>query len=405
MVASQIQLREDMSSMMQQFQNSKSNQEDDKTNHDPPVIESENKINEMMNKMGEMIRKAYKMEDLMDYDTLSLFPDARLPPKFKIPTLDKFNGTGYPKSHLKMYMRAMQPLSATEEVLAQMFQNILIGSALRWFLNLDDVRARNWEDIYREFHKQYEYNIEVDITRRDLETTKQESKESFSAFITKWKAKVAQKMSRPSEEEQLAMVVKNLLPVYHKYLFAQYFPNFKALIAAGTQIEDAINNGTIKTDDLPRFKKNVGSNFKAAEISNIHKNNPYQLIAPIALVQVPQLPRPKREFHELYMAMSQVYDKLKVKGLLKPLDPRPIPNPLPSRFNMNKRCAYRQGPSHETNHCFTLHHAIQNLINNKVIAPPTMPSITNNPLPNHNFRKGPRINCLMTEEENKTYLT
>ena len=94
-------------------------------------------------------------------------------------------------------------------------------------------------------------------------------------------------MSRPSEEEQLAMVVKNLLPVYHKYLFAQYFPNFKALIATGTQIEDAISNGIVKTDDLPRFRKNVGSNSKAAEISNIHKNDPYQLIAPIAPVQVP----------------------------------------------------------------------------------------------------------------------
>ena len=47
------------------------------------------------------------------------------------------------------------------------------------------------------------------------------------------------------------MVVKNLLLVYHKYLFAQYFPNFKTLIAAGTQIEDAINNGTIKNDDAP----------------------------------------------------------------------------------------------------------------------------------------------------------
>ena len=78
-------------------------------------------------------------------------------------------------------------------------------------------------------------------------------------------------MSRPSEEEQLVIVVKNLLPVYHKYLFAQYFPNFKVLIAAGTQIEDAINNGTIKTDDLPRFRKNVGSNSKVVEISNIIK--------------------------------------------------------------------------------------------------------------------------------------
>ena len=79
----------------------------------------------------------------------------------------------------------------TKELLAQMFQNTLTGATLRWFLNLDDTRAKSWEDIYREFHKQYKYNIEVDITRRDLETTKQEQKESFSTFITKWRSKAA----------------------------------------------------------------------------------------------------------------------------------------------------------------------------------------------------------------------
>ena len=78
-------------------------------------------------------------------------------------------------------------------------------------------------------------------------TTKQELKESFSTFTTKWRSKATQMMNRPSEEEQLVMVVKNLLPVYYKYLFAQYFPNFKALIADGTQIEDAINNGRMRT--------------------------------------------------------------------------------------------------------------------------------------------------------------
>ena len=129
--------------------------------------------------------------------------------------------------------------------------------------------------------------MEVDITRRDLETTKQEPKESFFTFITKWRAKAAQMMGRPSEEEQLDMVVKNLLPVYHKYLFVQYFPNFKALIVVETQIEDVINNGTIKTNDLPRFRKNVGSNSMIAEVSNIHKNDPYQLIALIAPMQIP----------------------------------------------------------------------------------------------------------------------
>ena len=157
-------------------------------------------------------------------------------------------------------------------------------------------------------------------------------------------------------------------------MFAQYFPNFKALVVARTQIEDAINNSTIKTDDLPRFRKNVGSKSKAAEISNIHKNDPYQLMC-----QVPHGPRPKREFHELYIPMSQVFDKLKAKGLLKPLGPRPILNPLPSRFNVNKRYACHQVPGHEIDLCFTLRHAIQDLIDNKVIAPPTRPSITNNP--------------------------
>ena len=132
------------------------------------------------------------------------------------------------------------------------------------------------------------------------------------------------------------------------------------MIATRTQIEDAINNGTIKNDDPLRFKKNLGSNSKAAKVSNIHKNYPYQLIAPIAPMQISQGPpqRPRREFLELYMPMSQVFEKLKAKGLLKPLDPRPIPNPLPSRFDVNKRCAYHLGPGHDTDRCFGLCHAI-----------------------------------------------
>ena len=59
--------------------------------------------------------------------------------------------------------------------------------------------------------------------RRDLKTTKQEPKESFSTFITKRRSKAAQMMNRPGEEEQLTMVVKNLLPVYLKYFFCSIF--------------------------------------------------------------------------------------------------------------------------------------------------------------------------------------
>ena len=100
--------------------------------------------------------------------------------------------------------------------------------------------------------------------------------------------------------------------------------------------------------------------------SNIYINDSYQHIA---LVQISQglPPRPRRDFHELYMPISQVFEKLKVKGLLKPLDPRLVPNPLPVRFDVSKRCVYHQDLGHDTNKCYSLHHAIQDLIDTKVI--------------------------------------
>ena len=72
-----------------------------------------------------------------------------------------------------------------------MFQNTLTGAALCWFFNLEDFLIRTWEDIGNEFYKQYTYNTEVDITRRDLETTKEKTRETFSVFIIRWTAKAA----------------------------------------------------------------------------------------------------------------------------------------------------------------------------------------------------------------------
>ncbi|KAL0004789.1 hypothetical protein SO802_012350 [Lithocarpus litseifolius] len=75
MVASQIQLREDMNLMVKQFQNLKSGQEENKSDHNSPTMEGEKKINKRINKVEEMIKRARKMEDLMDYQSLSLFLD------------------------------------------------------------------------------------------------------------------------------------------------------------------------------------------------------------------------------------------------------------------------------------------------------------------------------------------
>ena len=58
MVTSQIQLREDMNLMVQQFQNIKNSKKGDKIDQTSPISESEKKINEKMSKMEEMIKRA-----------------------------------------------------------------------------------------------------------------------------------------------------------------------------------------------------------------------------------------------------------------------------------------------------------------------------------------------------------
>ena len=89
----------------------KNDQEGEKTNQTSHITE-----HEKMSKMEEMVKRSRRLDNLIDYQSLSLFPNVRLPPKFKMPILDKFDGTSCTKSHLKMYIRAMQPLGAIEEM-------------------------------------------------------------------------------------------------------------------------------------------------------------------------------------------------------------------------------------------------------------------------------------------------
>ena len=128
-------------------------------------------------------------------------------------------------------------------------------------------------------------------------------------------------ITRPSEEKQIQMVVKNLLPIFHKHLFAQYFLNFKALVIIGTQVEDAINNGMLKNEEGFVFEKVVTYTTNKEAIN----------------VVVPQTSstvnsRPRRKFNELHMPMNQLFEKLKVERPLGPLEPRSPPSLLPKGY-------------------------------------------------------------------------
>ncbi|KAI8559664.1 hypothetical protein RHMOL_Rhmol04G0191000 [Rhododendron molle] len=105
----------------------------------------------LMAKMAKLEESVTKSEKIsvggIDLDRLCMYPNAKLPDKFKMPDLAKFNESGDPKTHLYGYHAAMKLLSVESEAMSQLFPQNLSGPAFCCFLSLDISKRRTWEDI------------------------------------------------------------------------------------------------------------------------------------------------------------------------------------------------------------------------------------------------------------------
>ena len=70
---------------------------------------------------------------LVDASKMSLVPDLVLPPKFKVPAFDKYDGTKCPSAHLYMYYRKMTGHTSNDKLLIHCFQDSLTRSVTRWY--------------------------------------------------------------------------------------------------------------------------------------------------------------------------------------------------------------------------------------------------------------------------------
>ena len=106
---------------------------------------------------------------------------------------------------------------------------------------------------------QFLFNTMIDVTLKDLETTKQGVGKTFSENMTRWKGKASRMVNRPNEKDQINMIIKNLLSAYNSRLLSSPISSFGELCDCGTRIEDAINNGQLeKGESKAPIKKKYG---------------------------------------------------------------------------------------------------------------------------------------------------
>ena len=87
--------------------------------------------------------------------------------------------------------------------------------ASRWYYSLDPSKTKVWNELVELFVDQFIFNTMIDVTLRDLETTKQEVGETFSEYMTRWKGEASKRVNRLNEKDQFNMIIKNFLLAYN----------------------------------------------------------------------------------------------------------------------------------------------------------------------------------------------
>ncbi|XP_077251876.1 uncharacterized protein LOC143891121 [Tasmannia lanceolata] len=92
-----------------------------------------------------------------------LYPGVTLPPRFKVPDMDKYDGTGCPRSHLMSVLPLLQQHGLSPDQVALLFPRSLVGMAKKWFLSLKSEEIRTLEDIANRFVEQFSMEEGIDI--------------------------------------------------------------------------------------------------------------------------------------------------------------------------------------------------------------------------------------------------
>ncbi|RVW69822.1 hypothetical protein CK203_061151 [Vitis vinifera] len=243
--------------------------------------------------------------------------------------------------------------------LVALFPMSLSGVAQIWFASVESSRLCTWEDVAHEFLTQFAFNASIDVSRRELEATRQRLDESISSFLVHVAFSVKEAIARglwtnttPSPDSKRK-----------KPFGSSSRPGKSSFLSSAVSVSAGVCSGALHCSD---------QHTATTTTSESHYSPPPR----------PYAQWPIRQFTPLGITLTRAFEKLKDGGLIVPLVPRPLPHPIPPHFCSHEHCLYHQIQGHDTEHCSVLHYAIQDLIDSGLVNLAGL-SVTTNPLPTH----------------------
>ena len=120
-----------------------------------PHLEKEvDQMRKVMEEMRENMRRANPVEDLVhrtDSPFTASINGHPLPPKFKMPSLDSYDGTCDPFDHIATFKTTMHLQGIPDEIMCRAFPTILKGPTQVWFSKIPLNTVSSFEDLSKLF--------------------------------------------------------------------------------------------------------------------------------------------------------------------------------------------------------------------------------------------------------------
>ncbi|XP_075103151.1 uncharacterized protein LOC142177954 [Nicotiana tabacum] len=181
----------------------------------------------------------------VSYVDLCMLPHVHLPLGFKTPKFEKHGRHRDPIAHLKWYCNQLRGAGGKKELLMVYFRESLVGIASEWYMDQDISRWHIWDDLARDFVRQFQYNIDIAPDRNSLSNLKKKSVESFREYVVKWNEQAPRVKPPMDETEMVSVFLQAQEANYFQNMMSAIGKPFAEAIKIGEMVENGLKIGRI----------------------------------------------------------------------------------------------------------------------------------------------------------------
>ncbi|KAA3488885.1 Gag-pro-like protein [Gossypium australe] len=275
----------------------------------------------------------------IDVRDLSLVPDLVLPHKFKMPEFEKYNETGSPEAHIKMFCRRMTGYVNDDQLLIHCFQDSLVGAASRWYDQLSRADIRSWRDLAQAFMRQYNPVIDLTPDRIMLQNMEKKSNESFRQYAQRWREITMQVQPLFLEKETAMLFINTLKAPFITHMIGSTTKSFADIVMAREMIENAIKGGKVEAAETTRRSAPMKRDNKVNNVSTHNKGyskaitiNPPKVVTSRQQGSTRQEISPRQnskklQFTPISMTFGELYQRLFDAHVVFPFYLKPLQPP------------------------------------------------------------------------------